>query len=40
MKDISESSSFKQPNISEEESDCLLAQAVPDFRTQFTPDKE
>jgi hypothetical protein len=38
MKDISESSSFKQHDKSEEESDCLPAQAVHDFRTQFIPE--
>jgi hypothetical protein len=38
MKDISESSSFKQPKKSKEESDCLPAQAGPYFHTQFTPE--
>jgi len=38
MKDISESSSFKQPNKSKDKSDCLPAQTVPEFRTKFIPE--
>lgn len=38
MKDISEYSSFKQPNKSNVETDCLPAQAVPEFHTQFIPE--
>jgi len=38
MTGISESSSFKQPKKLKEESDCLPAQEVPDFRTQFIPE--
>jgi len=40
MKDISASSSFKQPNKLKEKSDCLPAQAFPDLRTQFIPENE